>query len=84
MPPRSEIAEIVQECIPGVLAVAATAIAIAALLSDGSDSVKIAFAGAASTGLGAAAGLAQSSGKKTGTQEIAKAENVGLTIESQK
>jgi hypothetical protein len=74
------IAEILQASTPHCLAICAALISIAAILSNSTDSVKIAFAGAAATGLGAAAGLARSPDSKAGVKQISNAENVDVNL----
>lgn len=74
------VAEILQASTPHCLALCAALVSIAALFSDSTDSVKIAFAGAAATGLGAAAGLARSPQDKSGVKQISNAENVDVNL----
>ena len=76
------LAEIFQAATPLVLIICSTCLGIAALMAhEVTDSVRISFAGAAATGYGAAAGLARSpTGKPAIKQEIAKADNVDVTI----
>lgn len=81
--PNSDLPEILQAATPLGLAVCATVIGVAALMSTASDSVKIAFAGAAGTGLGAAAGLAmprRQSDSGTGVKQINRADNVDVNV----
>lgn len=83
MSEKDETNEIVTAAVPIVLAICATVIACFALVSSSSDSVKIAFAGAAGTGLGAAAGLGRSPNArkdKPGVGQIENAENVDVSM----
>lgn len=80
--PNSDIPEILQAATPIALVIGATVIGVAALLSTATDSVKIAFAGAASAGLAAAGSLAtpHRNRQDTGVKEITRADNVDVNL----
>lgn len=76
-----KFAEGLQYATPVTLCLCATIIAVAALLSNSNDSVKIAFAGAAGSGLAGAAGLARTPQDKKSSQavgDISTAENINV------